>query len=104
MGFSTMILPLLQETRLVINVGQNDSTHTIYRGQHLTYNLKCFFDRRFNASTGVGVEVTDKKRSFEKKGETNFTAQMLFHTNSMYNIEAPSPLQVSFHGRDAISY
>ena len=88
-----------------MSVGRNDSSHTVYRGQHLTYTLQCSFNRRVNVTTSsasgvggervdAGVNVTEKETFYEKKGETNFTAEMVFHTNNLYDAEAASPLQV----------
>ena len=78
-----------------VSVCKNDATNTICRGSFLTYQLKCRFDRRLNVSTAEGVNVTEKKSLVvEKEGKTNFTAQMKFYTNDLYNTLAASPLQV----------
>ena len=77
----------------------DDDGDVICRTSYLPYWLRCLFDRRLNVTTS-GVNVTVKESYlFEKKGETNVSAQMLFYTSDLYDTLAPSPLQVSNHSK-----
>ena len=79
-----------------MKVCEPDSSNTICRVSWLlTFELKCYFTRRLNTTTGDGYTISEKKLVFTKKAATNLTAQMLIYTNDLFNTEAGSPLQVS---------